>query len=68
MKRGDIPHELHFSSVLCGEAAMRGRFGEWNLAALAMTKAYARLRDAAKALDFDLETEAKRLEAEEGKS
>jgi hypothetical protein len=65
MLRGDICQELHFAHVLVGEASMRARFGEWGLVSISMTKAYLKLRDAAQALELDLDAESRRLEAEE---
>ncbi len=66
MMRVDIPGELHLCQSTLSEASWWARMGEWGLCGMALTKAYRQIQEAAKSLDMDLETEARKLEAEQG--
>lgn len=65
MKRGDFPLTLGLAQTYAEEAGRRARFGEWGMVGIAVTRAYLELKAVAKALEFDLETEARKLQAEE---
>ena len=64
MNRGDIPNELHLAYTYIGEASRRARFGEWGICGKALALAYIKIADAAKALDMNLEAEARKLRME----